>query len=657
MIALPPAIAPPAPFPLVVSQWSSPDIVAPGIRRMDYRLMTNAGPLVVHVVAIDPHEPTVRLGAVVARDRMISSGETVSSMAARTGAVAGINADYFDIGNTNQPLNVVVRDGALLRTPSKRVAIDVANGGNVGIGYVAFSGTAAYGTVTMPLTGINEWPPQGGASLLTSAYGALTSPGANVVAATLAPVDVVAGMPGTYRVTAVGPPPPGPVTAPLLGFGPAALKVAPPPQIGDTVALAFGTIPDASSLLAAVGGGPLLVANGAAVDDPFSPAPEERNVRFPVAGAAVEADGTLLMIVVDGRKTAVSIGLTRPEFGALMRGLGATSGLAFDSGGSATLVARALGDAGPSVINDPSDGRERPVADALFAYSDAPAGVHPHLIVRPATFTAYRGATVALRGAVVDDAGHRMRAAEIAPLVTDLAPGAHTATVRDATGTLTAAVPYRIVDRVATLAIVPDRPNPARGVRVPLTVIASDERGAPIVLGTDAPVRWMLGAVPATGTRVTYDSDRGDAPITATLGTANASTLVRVGEHTLPVPAYAETVLPYDFTGSARAAYANAVFALPDEPIRMSVEVYGDGNGVPLRASFLNRYGEKSLLTLAKSVDWMGWRRVTLVLPPDLNPPIKLTSIYVVRSLGGPPVSASGSLRIRGLAVVIPGSS
>ena len=126
MIALPVQLAPPAPFPLVVTQWSAQEDVAPGIRRADYRLTTSAGPLVVHVVAIDTHDPTVRLGAVVARDRMISNGETVSSMAARTGAVAGINADYFDIGNTNQPLNVVVRDGALLRTPSKRAAIDVA---------------------------------------------------------------------------------------------------------------------------------------------------------------------------------------------------------------------------------------------------------------------------------------------------------------------------------------------------------------------------------------------------------------------------------------------------------------------------------------------------------------------------------------------------
>src|SRR5665213_2564195 len=106
MIALPPMLAPPAPFPLVLSQWSTREEIAPGMARTDYRLTTNAGPLVVHVVELDPHDPTVRLEAVVARDRMISKGETVSSMAARTGAVAGINADYFDIGNTNQPLNV-----------------------------------------------------------------------------------------------------------------------------------------------------------------------------------------------------------------------------------------------------------------------------------------------------------------------------------------------------------------------------------------------------------------------------------------------------------------------------------------------------------------------------------------------------------------------
>jgi hypothetical protein len=655
MIALPPALVPPPPFPLVVAQWSAPEAVAPGIRRADYRLTTSAGPLVVHVVAIDTREPSVRFEAVVARDRMISTGEGVSSMAARTGAVAGINADYFDIGNTNQPLNVVVRDGALLRTPSQRAAIDVATDGTVGIGYVGFAGTASYGTTRLPLTGVNEWPPQGGASLLTPAYGVLPAT-SNVLAATLVPLDTPPGGPGTYRVAAVGAAAAGPVSGALLGFGPAAQALAAPPNVGDTVALAFDTTPPAASLRAAVGGGPLLVAHGAAVDDPYSPAPEERDVRFPVAGAALEADGTLLLIVVDGRKTAVSIGLTRPEFGALMRGFGATDGLAFDSGGSATLVARALGDAGTSVLNDPSDGRERPVADALMVYSDAPAGRHPRLVVRPASFSAYRGAQVALSGAIVDDADRRLRAAGVAPLAIDPALGDHVAAVRESGGTLTAQVPYRTVDRVAALTIAPDRPNPARGVQLLLTASANDERGAPIALGA-APVRWRLGARSAVGPRVVYDTQSGDVAVTATLGAASAATAVRVGDHTVAVPAYAETPLAYDFTGNARAAYANAVILLPDEPVRLSLEVYGDGNGVPLRASFVNRYGEKQALTLAKNVDWTGWRRVAVALPPDLNPPVRLTSVYVVRSLGGPPNRTAGTLRFRALVVLVPGSS
>jgi len=655
VIALPLTLAPPAPFPLVISQWSAPEDVAPGIRRADYRLTTSAGPLVVHVVAIDTHDPSVRLGAVVARDHMISSGETVSSMAARTGAVAGINADYFDIGNTNQPLNVVVRDGALLRTPSKRAAIDVMRDGTVSVGYVTFAGTVAYGTAQIPLTGVNEWPPQGGATLLTPAYGAL-APTPNVVAAMLEPVDTSPGLPGTYRVTAVGAPPTGPVAGVLAGFGLAAQAIAPPPSVGDTLTLAFDTTPSTASLLAAAGGGPLLIANGAPVDDPFSPAPEERNVRFPVAGAALEPDGTLLLIVADGRNAALSIGLTRPEFGALMRGFGATNGMAFDSGGSATLVTRELGDAGTSVVNDPSDGRERPVADALFAYSVAPAGLHPHLVVRPASFTAYRGAQVALRGAIVDDGDHRLRAADVAPIDTDPVPGAHVAIVREGGGTLTVAVPYTTVDRVAALRIVPDRPNPARGVQLSLSVTGADERGAPIALG-EAPVRWLLGSRAASGAHVVYDTQGGDVAVTATLGAATATTLVRVGNHTVAVPGYPETALAYDFTGPARAAYANAVIPLPDEPVRLSLEVFGDGNGVPLRASFINRYGEKQLLTLAKSVDWSGWRRIAIALPPDLNPPVRLTSIYVVKSLGGPPVIAAGTLRFRALAVVIPGSS
>ncbi len=648
---VPATLAPPAPFPLIVAQTSLAEFVAPGIRRADYRLMTSDGPLVVHVVAIDPSEPTVRLGVVVARDRMISSGETISSMARRTGAVAGVNADYFDITNTNQPLNVVVRDGTVLRTPSKRVAMTVGRDRSVAIGPVRFAGSYADGTTRMPLTTVNEWPPQGGVGLLTPAYGMLTAQ-PNVQLAQLAPVDTVAGTPGTYRVLAVGPPVAGPVLGVALGFGPAALAMGAPPSAGDLVQLAFDTQPPAATLVAAVGGGPQLVAGGAPFDDPNSPAPEERNVHFPVSGALREADGSLLLVAVDGRRPATSIGLTRPQFGALMRAFGAIDAMAFDSGGSATLVARVLGDAQPSVVNDPSDGVERPVADGLFAYSDAPVGIDPHLVVRPATFGAFAGATIALGGAIVDAAGHRVRAATVLPFTADPAPGAHLAVVRDTLGA-TARIAYTSVDRVATLAIAGDRAQPQPGDQLTLVARATDVRGEPVLLG-DAPVRWTLDASAFVGPRFAYDTRRGDGIVTATLGGASARLAVRVGTHEEPVP-FAPATLAYDLTGTARSAAAPQALALPDEPSRFALDVFGDASGVPLRAAFVNRYGERTALTLAPHVDWTGWRRVSIALPPELTPPVTLTSLYVVPSLGGPPVRTAGTLRFRAPSVVVPG--
>ncbi len=165
------------------------------------------------------------------------------------------------------------------------------------------------------------------------------------------------------------------------------------------------TDPPLDGVVTAVGGGPLLIANGQAVADPNAPAPEEAGLRFPVAGIATEADGTLLLIAVDGRLPRFSIGLTRAELGALMLALGARDGMATDSGGSATLVARVLGERLPRVLNTPSDGIERPVGDGLFIYSSANNGPAAMLVYRPSAIRALPNVTVTLRGTLTDAGG------------------------------------------------------------------------------------------------------------------------------------------------------------------------------------------------------------------------------------------------------------
>ena len=84
--------------------------------------------------------------------------------------------------------------------------------------------------------------------------------------------------------------------------------------------------------------------------------------RRPRTLAGVRADGSLLLVTVDGRAPGWSAGMTLREAARLMRSLGARSALNLDGDGSSTMAVRG------QVVNRPSDpGGERRVSDGLFA--------------------------------------------------------------------------------------------------------------------------------------------------------------------------------------------------------------------------------------------------------------------------------------------------
>jgi hypothetical protein len=89
----------------------------------------------------------------------------------------------------------------------------------------------------------------------------------------------------------------------------------------------------------------------------------------------------------------------------------------------------------------------------------------------------------------------------------------------------------------------------------------------------------------------------------------------------------------------------------------LSCAIDGDSGGAGMRVALLDRYGERSVLTLAKTVDWTGAQRRTVRIPAALAPPIVLQSIYVVGSLGLAPVKSAGTIGIRACAVTLPGTA
>jgi exopolysaccharide biosynthesis protein len=89
-------------------------------------------------------------------------------------------------------------------------------------------------------------------------------------------------------------------------------------------------------------------------------------VRHPRTVVGLDKDGkTLTILTVDGRRPQTSVGMTGPELGEEMKRLGCIDALNLDGGGSTELVMRDPETGKLKVINNPSDSRERAVADVV----------------------------------------------------------------------------------------------------------------------------------------------------------------------------------------------------------------------------------------------------------------------------------------------------
>ncbi len=161
---------------------------------------------------------------------------------------------------------------------------------------------------------------------------------------------------------------------------------------------------DATWMKGIVSGHPQLVKAGVAITtNPASPACPTRNPRTAVGLS--QDKKTVYMVVVDGRSTA-SAGMTCTELATLMKGLGAYQAINLDGGGSSTMYLKGTG-----ILNKPSDGTERVVANHLAVYAPklGTIGTLQGVVYEePDRAKVLAGASVSLGDATVttDDAGH-----------------------------------------------------------------------------------------------------------------------------------------------------------------------------------------------------------------------------------------------------------
>ncbi len=95
---------------------------------------------------------------------------------------------------------------------------------------------------------------------------------------------------------------------------------------------------------------------------------------YPQTAVGHTADHRLILFVSGGRQPGFSEGMTYEEVATVLKKFGAVDAIAFDGGGSATMVMVAEKTGEPRVRNRPSDGQERAVGNNLGVLIRA--GVH-----------------------------------------------------------------------------------------------------------------------------------------------------------------------------------------------------------------------------------------------------------------------------------------
>ena len=115
----------------------------------------------------------------------------------------------------------------------------------------------------------------------------------------------------------------------------------------------------------AIGGfGAILVKDGVVI-------PKGDSTRASRTAIGIKADGSVVMMVMDGRQEPFSCGGTMAEIAQVMYEAGCVNAVNLDGGGSTTFLAKPEGADKIQLVNRPSDGYARSVSTSLVAVSTA----------------------------------------------------------------------------------------------------------------------------------------------------------------------------------------------------------------------------------------------------------------------------------------------
>jgi len=387
---------------IVVDKENIP--LSTGITYSAYRVRAGDRQQALSILTINLQDPYTLMETVLGGDNLYRGLERPSQAAQRKAAegkraVAAANGDFYSTRPPYLPIGLQIRGGEILISPQGFPAMGITSDRKVIFGYPLLEGRVTCGDRSYPLSHINRERGENMLILYTPAFGGSTQTNPYGTEVVLEGVDFPLRAGRIYK---------GKVREKISGQGNASIprggavlsghgeaqKFLEQLQVGEWVEISLGfTDPQWNQVVEAIGGRELILQEGKMALPPGSPDPLV-SLRHPRTAIGLRRDGTLEVVVVDGRQPSYSQGMTLYELAHYLQSRGVVTALNLDGGGSSVLAGRLPGDFHLTVLNRPSDGKERPTANSLAFFNTAPPGRLKYLYIIPSEVRVFLGTRI-----------------------------------------------------------------------------------------------------------------------------------------------------------------------------------------------------------------------------------------------------------------------
>ena len=689
----------------LIYEKKTSQIISTGVTYNNIKRFLTSGWLNINVLTVDLTNPYVKLDLLTSSSG-IGTLDNVKNMVSSSGAVAGINADFFDKYTKADktgggfPMGFAMKAGEFVSSPfyvnaqtDKFASFSMDNLKQFIFAYVTQKTTLTTSSGTkIGICDLNKYSTNYEIPVLYNKYWGKASIGSSdkfpdmleMVVLDNVVTEIRSGMP--------------PVTIPSNGYVVSARKDGAKLLknnfiVGDAVQLDVKTTPDLSGNDFAVSGSTILVRDGKVV--PFTHAITGLHPRSAIG---TSKDGKYLYAVaVDGRQT-LSKGMSQEELAQLMIDLGANNALNFDGGGSTELVGRKLGNSYISTLNSPSEQPLRKVADSLGIFSTAPKGTLKSLVIdtddsnmfinTSREFTVkgfdenYNVITLNPEEIKWNIAGAKAAFNKNVLAAQEVGEGTVTAEVYN----ISASMPVSVLSSPVELFMSPHISQTTVGKQVTFSVKGKNKFGYYAMLKPSDLTWSSSNSIGTLSSGVFTANSQGNTIISCSIGKLTAYSGISVAGQedsvidpcetpkasfkSFPSEIAGDLSLSYDEKHAGSASYKltydfsnitdrskAAYLVFPDNALTLSNNVTNIGmwvyNPAPksdwLKAQISDSTGATHLLDLSRDLSWTGWKFIQVPLADSIARPAHISKIYVVQT--DPSIMSSGEIRIDDISI------